>query len=205
MNHNGHMARRNGYALPDTIQDVCPMPPDGFAMNAALRYLPYRYFPLALSSLDFIRGNAEGYRAKWIISPHDFNIPIPALDTHVDQVRLVPGSWVWGMTFSAVDGVIADFTVQVTDPCDGNPFFSYFVNATALRASGATGTNLFPVLLSTPKQITAPGFLNIEIGNQAEDDQRCQFILLAAEPCRMFGVGPAEPLPFQRFRGESAG
>jgi hypothetical protein len=168
-------------------------PADGFTMNAALRYLPYRSFPLFLGQLDELRQAREKYRHKQYVVPFDLNIPIEAFGTLHYQQPIRPGTYIYGWQFAAIDGVITDYTVQVRDTCSGYKFFeAEGTLATALRPSGPAGViDLYPVLIE-PFEVKPPpqrltGLVDVWITNNASADQRCQFVLHCAEPCGRSG------------------
>lgn len=163
---------------------------DGFTLNAALLYLPNRFFPNALAQLDVLR-RAANYRARWHISPDDFNQPIAAYDTLQHQIHVNTGSYLWGWTFAIYTPVanqrpvevtaIGNILVQITDSCSGIPFFSDFKTASDMRPNG--NSQLWPVVLSQPRLILEPGLINIEIANAAATPAYCQLLLHFAEPC----------------------
>jgi hypothetical protein len=152
---------------------------DGFSFNANLRFLSYRYFPLALGQLEGLR-RSENHRPRWYPVPEDVTVPIAALDTRVYQLRVVPNSVFWGYQFNAIGSAPANFFVQIGDP---RPFFSAAVIGTALRPSG--NQRLFPVIVE-PYMICPPGHLEVEItNNDAAAARSCQLLLLFAEPCEL--------------------
>lgn len=165
---------------------------DGFSQNLNIRYLPYHYFAACLTQSEVLR-RANLYRARWVVQPDDLNTPIPAYDTFEGQVKVVPGSYLWGFQvceFNAafVAVAAANTIVQVTDACTGIPLFSDytagsgfspFSAAVALDARGG----IAPHLLTQPRLIMEPGLLNVEIANRSVATLRCQLLLCFAEPC----------------------
>lgn len=154
---------------------------DGFYYNANLRFLPNRYFPLALGQLEGIR-RSENYRPRWYPVPEDVSVLIAARDTRVYQLRVVPNSVFWGYNFNAIGEAASSFFVQVGDP---RPFFSAAIIATALRPTG--NQRLWPVLME-PYPVCPPGHLQVEITNNAATDRACQLMMLFAEPCELCQV-----------------
>ena len=75
-----------------TVPDIM----DGFTLNPSIRYRPNWYYPMALGQLDILR-RANTYRPKIYSLPDEFNTPIPARETREFQLRLTPGSYIWGL------------------------------------------------------------------------------------------------------------
>ena len=154
---------------------------DGFTLNAALLYLPKRFFPSALAQLDPLR-RAENYRPRWFCVPDDFNQPIAAYDTLQYQLQVVPGSYLIGMNWTVLDGENTDLYIQITDSCTEIPLGSDFQNGAAFRPSGAA--QLWPRILAQPRLILEPGLVNVEIANAQSSSRQCQLLLHFAEPCQ---------------------
>lgn len=160
---------------------------DGFLNSASQLYLPTSYRASALSNMEVLR-RARGYRTRWFISPVDIDQPVPAFGQLEYQVQVQPGSYVWGVSFSApfaetgeVDPA-AFIRVQVTDACTETPFFSDYTlgvqfQPTELHPNFAR----YPTLIM-PRIVGQPGLLDVELYNSAEEDIRCQFVLFVAEP-----------------------
>ena len=168
------------------------LPPifDGFSLNAGLLYLPKRFFPNALAQLDVLR-RAANYRPRWYCVPDDFNEPIAAYDTLQYQIRVTPGSYLWGLNWTVLptedprvdEALISDLYVQITDSCSEIPLFNDFVCGAALRPSGAT--QLWPRILGQPRLIIEPALVNVEIANTRSHSRQCQLLLHFAEPCEV--------------------
>lgn len=165
---------------------------DGFSMNAALRYLPYKSFALYLGQLDELRSCREQYRGKTYVVPHDLNIAIEAFGTLRYQQPMRPGTVIYGWQFAAIDGTENDFTVKVRDTCAGYDFFdAEGTRATALRPLNTPPDLLFPVLiepyvvLPPPKRLV--GMIDVYITNNNVAAQRCQLCIRCAEPCGRAG------------------
>lgn len=180
-------------------------PADGFSMNADLRYLPYRSFPLFLGQLDELRQCKDEFRARYLTIPYQAGFAIPAYQTFDTGQRTSPGTIVWGLQFAALDGTPNDFRVQITDICSQSSFFSQALVASALRPSGVT--DLYPVLIE-PRCVSggSNSGLKVEITNLAATSQRCQLVLMCAEPCSVQGSGPGAAPPFPwSYRDSVAG
>ena len=165
-------------------------PVDGFAMSAAVRFLPQSYFPLSLGQLDFLR-YSTAYRARYYVVPEDPSVVVPGTITNASstllyQLRITPGSWLWGFNIRVMPILEAqetDVYVQIGDPCNKTEFWSSPVIGNALRPNNTTFQH--PVLIE-PRLIEAPGFLNVEITNRVIPDRRVQVIFHCAEPCEVF-------------------
>jgi hypothetical protein len=196
--------RNRHMGLADCDQTFTPMemPADGFTLNAALKYLPYRYFPLALGQLDEVRLQADKYRARWLALPVDPRVAIPAFDNLDTTQRCNNGSILYGFNFAAIDGTTDDFEVNVAIMCDQQQYFDQTVDSTTLRPQGSAGqgTNLYPTLFE-PVCLWGNPYpqLKVVIANKANTPQRCQLVIHLAEPCSAqgSGVGPAPTFPWQ--------
>lgn len=156
---------------------------DGFLYSASLLYLPTTYRASALAQMEVLR-RARAYRTRWYLSPEDLEEPVPAYSQNEYQVQVMPGTYVWGLIFSApfdeVDSASSFIHVQVTDACTETPFFSDYLKGTQLEAR--KGNDQQEPLLIMPRLIGEPGLINVEVYNGADEDIRCQLALLVAEP-----------------------
>jgi hypothetical protein len=169
---------------------------DGFTLNPAIRYRPGYYMASALASMDVLR-RANTYRPKWYVLPDDEHTPIPAYQTLEYQLRVTPRSYVWGMMINQFS-VAAPFTqlnaddiwVEITDTCNGIPFFSDFVRGRGFQSLQNVATDernaMLPYLFTQPRLILEPGLLAVEMANTAAVAIRPQVILFSAEPCEVY-------------------
>lgn len=160
---------------------------DGFLYSGSMLYLPTTYRASALANMEVLR-KARGYQTRWYLSPVDLDEPIPAYSQLEYQVRCQPGSYVWGVTFSAPfhatgeESKDATFIyVQVTDDCTETPFFSDYTKG--VQFEPVIGTAHRHPTLIMPRIVGLPGTLSIELYNSAAVDIKCQLALLVAEPC----------------------
>jgi hypothetical protein len=160
---------------------------DGFQYNLFLQNFPENYYPLALSQLEPFR-RARGYRPRWYTVPDADNLgAIPDYATIEEQIRIAPGSWLWGMSAALITSAVPPFPfmpinpsaavmVQITDGSTGLKLFSDFVAAgfiwsqpDVFGAGGVAPPYLWvdnaPYILSQPRPIVEPGFVNVEISN----------------------------------------
>jgi hypothetical protein len=150
--------------------------------------------PLALASLDVLR-RANTYRPKMHLLPDDINMPIAAFETLEYQVRVVPGSYVWGLILNQYDPATwvnvnaADIWCQITDSCNGIKLFDDFISARSHSTLQNVATDarnaMLPHLLTHPRLVLEPGLLNVELANTATAARRCQLVIFTAEPCEV--------------------
>jgi hypothetical protein len=157
---------------------------DGFLMNAAVRYLPYRSSAMELSNLEWLRRQHDNYNPRWYSVPYDPTVPIQPTDTLYYQIEAVPNSWVFGVNLSIYPGTagsVGDLMVQIQDACNGRLYFSTPVVGTALQPSG--NKRMYPTLLSDPIKIDNPGFISVQITNVVNNATRqCQLVIHCYEP-----------------------
>jgi hypothetical protein len=166
---------------------------DGFSYNTALNYLPCRYFPNALASLDLLR-RAANFRPRWFVAPDDIQAqPVQPYDTFYTQFEVPGGSRLWGYNFvsiseltpsgSIIAGVASHIAAQWVDNCSGVP------QAQDVMNGGGCGSNFtaraLPVLLTRPRVFLDPGTVNVELCNLTGNTITCQLLLMFAEPCRL--------------------
>lgn len=196
--------------LADCDQTWAPMEmiADGFTMNAALKYLPYRYFPLALGQLDELRKRHGEYRARWITVPQDVNTVIGPFGEFTTTQRVNNGSVLFGFNFCVVGmGSVSDFEVVVGEICTETQWFDQSIDATGLRPTPAAagGTDLFPVIVEPQVLRGSPQpQLKVVITNKSSAARSCQLLLHLAEPCSAQGVdaGSLPHFPWQYPQGE---
>lgn len=172
---------------------------DGFQYNLFLRNFPENYYPLALSQLEPFR-RARGYRPRWYTVPDaDTLATIPPYGAVEEQIRIAPGSWLWGMSvtvrgaaFGVADpsGVLA---IQITDGSTGLKLFSDFMSAGFIWTQGWGPAPPYlwidnsPYILSQPRPIVEPGLVNVEIADTLGPlpgwgIQQAQLVLYCMEP-----------------------
>jgi hypothetical protein len=171
--------------MPDSIVD-------GFQYNLFLRNFPERYYPLALTQLEPFR-RARGYRPRWYTVPDADNLgSIPAYGTIEEQLRIAPGSWLWGLSIAllAPAGIVDPtlvLMIQITDGSTGLKLFSDFLSAGFIWTQGgglppAVIDNV-PYILSQPRPVVEPGFVNVEIAELTGVTLgRAQLVLYCMEP-----------------------
>ena len=166
---------------------------DGFSYNPQLKFLPNRYWCLALSAMEPLRRAKDHYRFKMYTSPVDSQIPIGPYASHESQIRIVPESFIWGMSVSVFDAAYAtnvdydDITCQITDTYSHIPFFSddaYILGALRFNLS-LSNFKLWPVLLPQPRCILGDGIVDIRFVNRTDENRYVQLCLFCAEPVDM--------------------
>lgn len=180
-----------GQGLPSII--------DAFTLNPSIRCRPGYYMASALGSLDVLR-RSNTYRPKWYIVPDEEHLTIPAYQTLEYQLRVTPRSYVWAMILNQFNieapgvpivQINADNVwCQITDSCNGIPFFSDFVRGRGFQTLQATLTDqrnaMLPYLFSQPRLILEPGLIAVELANTSAVAIQPQLILFSAEPCEVY-------------------
>lgn len=161
---------------------------DGFVLSASQLYLPGLYRPAVLSQMDVLR-RAAAYRNRQYVVPNQLQTVIAAYSQVEQQVSVQPGTYVWGLTFTAPFDEIADASsyirIQLTDACTETPFFADYMRGPGLEATAAAAGNFVtrnPVLLPQPRLIGNPGLIDVELYNSADVDIDAQLLILVAEP-----------------------
>jgi len=169
---------------------------DCFTLNPTIRYRPGSYMASAIGSLDILR-RANTYRPKWYIIPDEEHATIAAYQTLEYQLRVTPRSYVWALIVNQF-GLVAPFAqansddvwVQITDTCNGIPFFGDFARGRGFQTRQGTLTDqrnqMLPHLFTQPRLILEPGLLAVELANTAAIAIRPQVIIFTAEPCEVY-------------------
>jgi hypothetical protein len=169
---------------------------DAFTLNPTIRYRPGYYMASALGSMDVLR-RANTYRPKWYVLPDDQDSTIPAYQTLEYQLRVTPRSYVWGLIVNQF-ALVAPFAqanaddiwLQITDTCNGIPFFSDFVRGRGFQTLQGTPTDqrnaMLPYLFTQPRLVLEPGLLAVEMANTSATAIRPQIIIFTAEPCEVY-------------------
>lgn len=166
---------------------------DGFTMSASQLLVPSSGRALTLGQMDVLR-RASAMRPRHYIAPLTSDEPILAYSQNEYQISVMPGSYVWGLSFALLTTEL-DFAslvhVQITDVCTETPFFSDYVRGinfvthpTQVAAAGyPAGTYRAPHLLAQPRLIGDPAKLDVEIYNSSSHDLHPQLVIFVAEPC----------------------
>lgn len=156
---------------------------DGFCYDLTQLFVPGWFRAMALGQLEALRKSGL-YRARWYVVPEE-PTALAAYDTLEQQVHIVPGSYLWGLVAGAVGATFVPTMVRITEGSTGIPFMSDFLTGSAMGVSDANG-NFFPTLLTQPRLIVAPGWVNVEIANPSGLNlaaNQLQIVLFCAEPC----------------------
>ena len=164
--------------LPDLV--------DGFTYSMSMRLLPTTYRALALSQMEPLR-RALGYTSRWYTAPDTNDEPITPGSQAKYQLSIVPGSYIWGLAFSAtVDGEKDQrnvYHVLITDACSELALFSDYVQATNISPGYFNKSLRGPMLLPQPRLISNPGLVNVEVYSGLLDIVAItQLVLYCAEP-----------------------
>lgn len=156
---------------------------DGFLYDLNLGYWTERWEPLALAAMEMWR-RAKSYRARWYVSPVDGWDVISAYQTAEEQLRVVPGTYILGWTACARNAAGAFITpdtmlVRIVEGATRIPLTDDFVNAAPWNESRG-----IPALLSTPRLVLEPGYINVEIANAGSTNlSEAQILIFCMEPC----------------------
>jgi hypothetical protein len=165
---------------------------DGFTFNS--RIICYQsYFHNALSGLEPIR-RANAMRLRMHGVPEAQFSPISPYESVEDQIRVLPGSYLWGWSFFTAQAQPPNSTVpinsiRIVDSCTELPIVDRPVLCTMfsnVTVTGQTqlnlGQNTGVILLPRPYLIASPGGLNVEVTNASAFPATCQLLLMIAEP-----------------------
>lgn len=149
---------------------------DSFIYSTTLRLLPTQYRASVLAQMEVLR-RSRSYKARYYTCPDTLVEPIAAYGQVETQVRMIPGTYVWGL--SLFRSPTTGGRVQITDASTEIPLFSDYIRAALLvQASGQRA----PTLLAQPRLISEPGQVNVEIYNDTGDPLTVQLVLYCAEP-----------------------
>lgn len=155
---------------------------DGFVYSASQLYLPSRYRPNAFAQMETLR-RAKSYRTLTRLIPDNSLDPIPQYSQLEQQVRVEPGTYLWGLLLSAglgsgsYSGSESSIHVQITDACTKTPAASDYFLGTQLVPSFH-----HPAMLTQPRLIDDPGLLNVELYNRNAAPLFVQLALFFALP-----------------------
>jgi hypothetical protein len=167
---------------------------DGFTMSASQLLVPTSSRALTLGQMDVLR-RASAMRPRHYVAPLNSEEPVKAFSQNEYQVSVMPGSYVWGLSFAMLNEDEGDSAalihVQITDVCTEAPFFADYVRGInfvtdpelATDLGYPVGTFRAPFLLTQPRLIGDPAKLDVEIYNSASVDLHPQLVLFVAEPC----------------------
>jgi hypothetical protein len=160
---------------------------DGFSYSLSNIYTPGWYRPMALGQLEALR-KAGNYRSRWYTVPEDLDEVLPGFGVIEQQLRIVPGTYLYGYMVESIslgNGVL----VRITEGATGIALMEDFVYAANLTVPSPPGGSFSfgqPTLMTQPRLIIDPGWVNVEIANPGVPDPVFAFahiVLLCAEPC----------------------
>jgi hypothetical protein len=161
---------------------------DAFTLSMSLPLLSTSYRAHAQAQMEVLR-RARGYRwAAWsspsMAEPTAATTApaktVPAFSQTEEQWSIPAGSYLWGWSFAVLSGAAANFYIQLTDACTETALFADYVNGN-IFTPGATPVR-GPSLLTTPRLISDPGKVNVEIYNNTSVDINAQFVGYFAIP-----------------------
>ena len=161
---------------------------DGWILNTAIRYLPFRATPMLLGQMEPLR-RAYNYRVRNWVVPDDLATTIPARGQLNRQIRVAPDSYLWAASlwqfisegpFLFIPIAPADLSIQITDETTGCQLSSEFISGRVF----AEGTGqIIPPLMMQPRLIAAPGLLSVQLANTSASAVTAQLVLYFLEPC----------------------
>lgn len=176
-------------ALPNMPRKDAPALPvlDGLLYNPRLLYAPCRSLPLLREKLLPYTG--YNYQPRFYLAPNDFSVGIAAGATDRTQLRMVPGSVIVGLRFTALNAFAAnqvsylleDANVQSSEGggglVDGQ---DRYLNCAALVPSGASGAPF--CFLNQPYEVGG-GVISVSLANLSTTaTANCQLLLYVMEP-----------------------
>lgn len=171
---------------------MCSLPVDGYMLSDFRVINPWDWQAQVLqqaTSIDIRKANL--IQDKLYAFPDDQTIVIQAYQTYQRQVKVVPGSILWGIRYTEYDGTWNSVNpvtglIQVTDTCTGRKLFSEFTFGKGFgmfRSGTPAIVPIVPSLLPSPHFFADPGSMSVEIANSSASDLRCQLVLHLVEPC----------------------
>lgn len=159
-------------------------PVDGFLLSGSMLYLPTTYRAHVLAQMEVLR-LANGYRCREYLLPVDSDEPVAAYGQLEYQIRVQPGSYVWGLSFCLVSDDVEpqNIRMQLTDDCTETLFFSDYALAMMVDPSATTPVSKRKPMLINPRMIGEPGTITAELYNSSENPATCQLVIMCAEPC----------------------
>jgi hypothetical protein len=169
---------------------------DAFTHSLSTKLLPTTYRSHVLAQMDTLR-RSTNYQFKMHSAPDEANATIPAYSQNEYQVKMRPGTLIWGVWISATtitDDVVvdADLTTtfaQITDMSTGMGLLSDYelaqVMSGNLNPSPSRVYERYPSLLPGPRLVSGSGQVNVEIYNSGPVANTYQLVLYCAEPMPM--------------------
>lgn len=169
---------------------------DGFTMSASQLLVPTSYRALILGQMDTLR-RTSAMRPRHYVAPLQTDTPIAAYKQVEYQISVMPGSYVYGLSFALNTNPEGSSTnpalihAQLTDLYTETPFFSDYVRGVNFITNGAAattagypvGTFRAPFLFAQPRIICDPGTIQVELYNSDSNPSYAQLTIFVAEPC----------------------
>jgi hypothetical protein len=145
--------------------------------------------------MDVLR-KAGAYKFKMYGAPDGLVEPIPAHGQVETQIRMIPGTYIWGLSFDASLSTFSDqglpgnkISIQITEEATEIPLFADYIQAILMMPEafvivqlGLVGYGRNPILLPGPRWVGPPGQLNVEMYNDNQTSVEMQLVLYCAEP-----------------------
>jgi hypothetical protein len=163
---------------------------DGFTYSLSRLLLPISYSSAVLAQMETLR-LAGKYQAKMFSVPTPANPStstvgaIPAYSQVEEQIRIDPGSYIYGWMFSingTGSGTPGVCHINVTDACTETPLSSDYILASLFNLQTTSTPQRGPSLLAQPRLISEPGLVNVEIYNNSASAIQAQLALFCSAP-----------------------
>lgn len=204
------------------VQPIPDMPDfervvDGFFEDFRLRPQCLSYLPLALShNMLPVRMAFGDRRPRYVMVPTSQGIQIPTTGFYEEQLSVLPGSILWGLSVACPAigeeedvSQLTNYSLRITDLQTGFEIFSEFSSLLPLNPAGddpnnGTQAEGAPFILPDPFIVVDPGLLMVEIGArdavEFETVASFQIILFFSEPIQTCDISHAKK-PFDYAAG----
>jgi len=154
---------------------------DGFLLNTTMRCTP-NLRRMVLAEWDALRRTGS-YRSKDWPVPENSLIAIPAWNSYEWQIKAVPGSAIWGFSWTQPSET-GPFSFNLRDACTGVSVANEWIRTDRFGLTGGSGQ---PPPFQQPFArlivVAAQGLLTVEICSQQTTNQtQVQLILHGGEP-----------------------
>lgn len=160
---------------------------DGFTHSMTVLMLPTTYRALVLAQMEVLR-RSTNYQFKMYSAPDAENETIVAFSQNEYQVKMRPGTLIWGAWMATPNGGNLSPLIffQVTDMSTGTALMSDYecaqlVSAT-INPAPARQFGRYPYLLAEPRTVSGNGQVVIEVYNSSASAATVQLVLFCAEP-----------------------
>ena len=150
---------------------------DHFTLDSSYLYLKYHPKAYIASAFKALR-MATGYRPHYYTAPGPDSQPIPALNAVLYEIKMIPGTIIWGLTFW--DGAQLPEAFNLLEKT-GRKLSSEPIPADIFVANSSS-TGIW--YLDEPFTVGTPGLMQVELynGNSGTSGFNTQLIVCTAQP-----------------------